>query len=49
MNTVRSINLILNYQSVTSSGCKEKEVWTFEFAAKTQFLSVSYFFVFKAK
>ena len=38
MNSVRSDNLSLKYQSFTTLGCKDVGVRKFEFVAKTQFL-----------
>ena len=38
MNSVKSNNLILRYQNVTLSGCKDIEIRKFEFVVKTQFL-----------
>ena len=40
MNSVRSNNLSLKYQSFTTVGCKDIGIRKFEFVAKTQFLSV---------
>ena len=38
-NSVRSSNLSLKYQRLTSLGCKDKGMIKFEFVAKTQLLS----------
>ena len=40
MNSVRSNNLSLKYQSFTTLGCKDVGVRKFEFVVKTQFLYV---------
>ena len=37
INYVRSDTLSLKYQRCTPSGCKDVEIRTFEFVAKTQF------------
>ena len=45
MNSVRSNNLSLKYQSFTPSGCKDIGRRKFEFVAKTQILYTYTFFV----
>ena len=42
MNSVRSNNLSLKYQSFTTLGCKDIGIWNLEFVAKTQFLYNNY-------